>query len=137
MITREEYFLLKTKQAIYEKWAKQFQQKNGWTVIRADAVPPNSFDNGDRAAIEVFEFVNDPPERYFVYINEKENRATTWTGETLGAVEFGREYRDNFHGWRIPVTVRAINGRVYSGTYYKSAGDYARIKQRKNGGAML
>jgi hypothetical protein len=28
-------------------------------------------------------------------------------------------------------TVRAVNGRVYHGTYYKSSGNYARIKARK------
>jgi hypothetical protein len=87
--------------------------------------------NDERSALEVFEFCTNPPDKYFLYINEKNHTATTWTGETLGRVFLGREYRDNFGGRRVPITVRGINGLTYHGTYFKSSGDYARVRVKK------
>lgn len=84
-----------------------------------------------RSSVEVYEFVNNPPESYFLYINEKTKEATTWTGQKLGSVFFGSVYRSNIGDKRINITVQAINGITYHGTFYKSAGDYARIKKAK------
>lgn len=98
--------------------------------------------NEERSALEVSEFCANPPARYVLYIKEPDGGitnqgipwdhnwdgvATTWMGEKLGTVSFGRSFRSNFHDTRIPVRVRAINGLNYHGTYYRSAGDYARI----------
>ncbi|WP_407156327.1 hypothetical protein [Bradyrhizobium sp. STM 3557] len=94
--------------------------------LPADIIPPT---NEERSALEVFEFLRDKPARYFLYINAEKRTATTFTGDTLGTVSFGREYRDNFGGKRVAVTIRAITGETYHGTYYKSSGDYARIKK--------
>jgi len=82
-----------------------------------------------RSSIEVYEFVNKPPNKYMVYISG--SKATTWTGEELGTVTFGREYRGNMGDKRVPVRIRAINGFTYSGTFFKSAGDYARVTKVK------
>lgn len=53
-------------------------------------------------------------------------------GDKLGDVTFGREYktptRGHFPSVRVPITVRGINGVTYHGTYFKSSGDYARVK---------
>jgi hypothetical protein len=87
--------------------------------------------NEERSAVEVHEFQAEPPDRYFLYINEAKKLATTWTGDKLGLVEFGKPFRDNFGGKRIPITVQAINGRKYHGTYFASSGEYARIKLAK------
>jgi hypothetical protein len=87
--------------------------------------------NNLRGAVEVYEFINDIPQKYFLYIS-KENKATTWNGEVLGDVHFGREYRSNIGDKRQPIDVFAINGKKYYGTYYKSSGDYARIKLYAN-----
>jgi hypothetical protein len=89
--------------------------------------------NEDRSVLEIEEFQRDPPENYLLYIRESEKLAVNWLGNKLGDVYFGREYRANFGGKRVPVTVRAINGFTYSGTWYKSAGDYARVKRLKKG----
>jgi hypothetical protein len=94
--------------------------------LPADIVPPT---NEERSALEVFEFQRDKPANYTLYINAEKRTATTWTGETLGSVTFGREYRDNFGGKRVAITVKAITGETYHGTFYKSAGDYAHIKK--------
>jgi hypothetical protein len=88
--------------------------------------------NDEISAQEVREFKANPPDKYFLYVSEERRDAHTWTGEHLGVVTFGREYRDNFGGKRVPVRIRAINGRQYVGTYYKSAGDYARVRLAKS-----
>ena len=77
-----------------------------------------------------------PPDKYFVYIDEANRTATTWMGEKLGDVTFGHAYRAVFGDVRVPVWVTGINGVKYYGTYYKSAGNYARI-QRAKGSRML
>lgn len=80
-----------------------------------------------KTMIEVWEFMHDTPQKEFVYISEENRAATTWTGAKLGNVYFGSQYRDNFGSIRVPITVTGINGVKYHGTYFKSAGDYARI----------
>ncbi|MDX3966145.1 MAG: hypothetical protein QHD01_06035 [Bradyrhizobium sp.] len=87
--------------------------------------------NEERSALEIFEFLRDKPERYFLYISRDKGLATTWTGDELGRVTFGCTYRDNFGGERVAITVHAISGDTYHGTYYKSSGDYARVKKAK------
>jgi hypothetical protein len=71
--------------------------------------------------------MNEIPKKYFLYIDTKLNIATTWTGQKLGDVSFGNPYRSNMRDIRIPIRVYALNGEEYYGTFYKSAGDYARI----------
>jgi hypothetical protein len=116
-------------------WVDSIRGKNGWASYRPEDKPSDVPDvtNDERSALAVFEFCTNPPDKYFLYISEDKRTATTWTGDLLGHVTFGREYRDNFGGRRVPVTVRAINGMTYHGTYYKSSGDFARLRQSKQG----
>ena len=134
MITPEQAQDIRTRNAALNQWIDTIRGKNGWASYKPEDKPANVPDvtNEERSALEVFEFVLNPPDKYFLYIKEKDHTATTWTGEKLGNVSFGREYRDNFGGKRIPINVYAINGKTYHGTYYKSSGDYARIRV-KNG----
>jgi len=134
VITPEQAQDIRTRNAALNQWIDTIRGKNGWASYKPEDKPANVPDvsNEERSALEVFEFVSNPPDKYFLYINEKDHTATTWTGEKLGNVSFGREYRDNFGGKRIPVNVYAINGKTYHGTYYKSSGDYARVRV-KNG----
>ena len=102
--------------------------------------------NKETSRLEVKEWLSNPPNRYFLYIRESaklrepdkwlgnvgpahEGLATTWMGDVLGTVLFGRRYRSNFGDWRIPVTVLGRNGWTYRGTYFQSAGNYARVKR--------
>jgi hypothetical protein len=103
--------------------------KSGWASYRQEDVPAHlqHVDNDLTSAVEFFEWVTVPPRSYFLYINEANKTATTWTGEVLGSVEFGRKYVSNMGDTRVPIVVRGNNGVVYHGMYYKSAGDYARI----------
>lgn len=108
---------------------------NDWlgdrTSYRPEEIPAhlNPPSNDERSALEVFEFLRDKPDRYFLYISRDKAMATTWTGEELGRVTFGRTYRDNFGGERVAITVQAVSGDTYHGTYFKSSGDYARVKK--------
>jgi hypothetical protein len=93
--------------------------------------------NHQTSAREVAAFVSDPPARYFAYVKAdlsgmRQHKLTTWTGDFLGDLEMGHPWRDNLGSVRVPVRVRAINGRTYYGTYFKSAGDYCRLKVCKS-----
>lgn len=135
MLTETQYFELKSRNDAYEKW------RNGRTCVKTDEIPVIlNVTNDERSALEVYEFCQNPPERYFLYIKLNPNgytgygsshMATTWTGEYLGDVQFGRTFKSSFGDTRVSITVAAINGRKYHGTYYKSAGDYARVKLSK------
>lgn len=84
---------------------------------------------------EMKEWLDDPPDKYFAYI-EKESSwngfMTTWTGDRLGYVRFLRYWTSNFGDRRVSIYVRGTNGKEYYGTYYQDAGDYCRIKKYKN-----
>lgn len=101
----------------------------------ADVPPGLDMTNDERSAIELYEWLAEKPDTYFLYIRSgyegelRVDAATTWTGQPLGNVRFGRAWRDNFGGTRVPVTVYGHNGVHYVGTYFKSAGDYARVRK--------
>jgi len=78
--------------------------------------------NEMRAAVEVYEFVNTPPDKYFAYVNEKTGEITTWMGDVLGRFHFRTK------STRPAMTIWAINGRTYTGQYFPSSGNYCRIK---------
>jgi hypothetical protein len=95
-------------------------------------------ENWERSRAEVKAFKEEKPDKYFVYIKEGVSDiggsraiATTWMGHKLGDVFLGRPFKSNMGDVRVPITVRGINGVTYVGTYYKSAGDYARIRRKR------
>ena len=136
MITEDEYQELKARCARYDTWVDTFRGKNGWAAIPTDAyatLPDDSrISNEERSALEVYEFLHDPPEKYLLYIDERGKAAVTWMGDTLGSVWFGKEYKSNLGDRRVSIRCDAINGCRYHGTYYKGTGDYARVKRCKS-----
>jgi hypothetical protein len=138
MITPEQARDIRERNERLNAWVDSIRGRNGWASYKPEDKPAHvpEVSNDERSSLEVFDFVNDPPAKYFLYINEKDKLATTWTGEKLGHVYFGRTYHSpafGGHSVRVPVTVRAINGKTYHGTYYKSSGDFARVKISKKG----
>ncbi len=127
MLTQEQADDIRARETQLKAWCDDRTSYRP-EEIPADINPPT---NAERSALEVFEFTRDKPERYFLYITEETKIATTWTGEKLGTVVFGSQWRDSFGGTRVPVLIYAINGEHYHGTYYKSAGNYARVKKCK------
>lgn len=134
--TNEEYQLANNKLSQYNAAVTEYLTAHKTNCIPNDihATFPfaNEVTNEMQSAIEVYEFINMPPEKYVLYIDEGNSAATTWTGQNLGRVTFGKAYRSNLRDERQPVSILAINGYAYYGTYYKSSGNYARIKMRKN-----
>jgi hypothetical protein len=133
MLTQDQAKDIRARNDALMLWVDSIRGKNGWASYKPEDKPASVPDvtNDERSALEVFDFCHNPPDKYFLYIREADRTATTWTGDKLGQVHFGREFRDNFGGRRVPVTVRAINGLTYHGTYFKSSGNFARIRQSK------
>lgn len=143
MLTQNQANEIRARIEVYNKWTFQFRGKNKWTVIPAEQAKfaPVQVTNEERGLLELFDFVAEKPDRYFAYVREINGKLgaapiTTWMGDKLGEVIYaGREYRcPAFGGYgskRINIRVRAITGEVYSGTYYKSSGDYCRLRKVK------
>lgn len=129
-ITSEtQYRELRDRLDAHQRWVD-----NRRSYVVSEEPIETRISNEERSAIEVWEFTHNPPDKYFLYIEQQRALATTWTGDVLGQVSFGQEYcSPGFYrpSKRIPITVKAINGRTYYGTYYASAGDYARVKAAK------
>jgi len=139
MLTEQEYKELREKIDAHKNWLEARDYKS----YRTEECPEDlRVTNEQRSAVEVYEWENDPPEQYFAYVNGKHRTVdgityrptiTTWMGDTLGYVIFGVEYRSCFGDKRVPMCVTGTNGKKYYGTYYKSAGDYCRLKAYKDG----
>lgn len=128
MLTLDQVKDIEAREAVRVEFMKR-AKRNYLTPEDQTQLP--SVTNEERSAVEVYYWHNEPPEKYFLYVKEDSNTATTWTGEALGRVSFGREYRSCFGDKRQSVMLYGTNGRNYHGTYYKSAGDYARVKAFK------
>jgi len=131
MITTEQANDIRTRNEQVHAWMKERKVNSYYPEQLAKELGIALPTNDELSALEVYEFHTNPPERYFIYIDAEQARATTWTGENLGRVSFGNEYRSNMGDKRVNITIVAVNGRVYHGTYYKGAGDYARVKMAK------
>ena len=135
-MTKEEYTESRKMLDAYNAATMDYCTRNKTNGIPSDvcATFPHAgrVDNDMRSAIELYEFCADPPNNYFLYVNLDGRKVTTWTGEKLGCiVGFGRSFRSNFGDSRRYIWIHAINGKDYVGTFFESAGDYARIKALK------
>ena len=134
MITENKYKSIRDKYDYYHAERRRlFPGKNCFTPEMQEQLP-ESPSTSNISAIETYDFINDPPDTYFAYINQEDKTMTTWAGEVLGEVLglWSSGYRSNFGDTRVSIDVRGINGKKYHGVYYKSAGDYCRITAYKN-----
>ena len=134
MITAEQAADIRLRNDALNAWVDTIRGKNGWASYKPEDKPSDVPDvtNEERSALEVFEFCQNPPDKYFLYIREKDRTATTWTGDVLGHVPLvGSGAIALAVSSDVPVTIRAINGLTYHGTYFKSSGDFARVRQSK------
>ena len=130
MIKKITYKKLRQK---LNRYNKLFNNRPTVSIPEIKTWPKNSqITNRERSLIQLYEFVIEKPTKYFAYVCEVDKQLITWTGNVLGTVRFVIEYKDSFGGTRVAITVKGINGIKYYGTYYKSSGDYARIKAYKN-----
>jgi hypothetical protein len=136
MITKQEYNKLKKQYDFYQSERERLFLGRNRLDKEMQAQLPESCTNDEISSIEVYEFVNNPPDKYFGYIKTPEignmGEMITWTGENLGSVLLWNTWRSNFGDTRVSIDVWGINGIKYHGFYYKSAGDYCRIQAYKN-----
>lgn len=151
-ISESEYVALRKAFDLYHSERnKLFPDSNWIDAERAKLLPP-ALSNNQIGEIEVYEWIHNPPMRYFAYVkdpkerDEEDNRrylwcnrslnrlatVITWNGAVLGIAMLHSQYRDNFGGIRVSLDVAGNNGICYHGTYYKSSGDYARFTAYKN-----
>ena len=124
-----EYETAKAALAVYAEFSKPYVQRNGWTVIPADAPRPafeGVYLSSDRinaysTTVELFELARDKPEKFSAYVQSPRNAITTWTGEEIGVVcDCGAWHRNNMGArWRS-LRIRAAWGAVYHGREYDS-----------------
>jgi len=89
--------------------------------------------NTERSIVEVHQFKQRPPKKYTAYMGNKLKKVTTWTGQPIGKVTWvGSEYKDSMGGTRQNFRINAVNKKKYSGTYFKSSGDYVNLKMLKD-----
>lgn len=155
MLTPFEYDALRARadraNAYWEQHARGRRDASGKLVsassmdaATSDAAPADArITNEERSALEVFEFMRDRPQRYSAYWRNHEPRVmcggpviTTWAGDTLATVtRIGPAYTVyGLHGvasTRVSFRAQGINGVMYAGTYYKSSGDYVRMRAIK------
>lgn len=102
--------------------------------MRLAGVDPVQATNEATNAREVNAWHNDPPVKAFVYVRQERGEICTWMGTMLGTiVSWGKPWRSNMGDMRQSIKVRGTNGRDYYGTYFCSAGDYARLTLCKAG----
>lgn len=141
MITTKRYSQLKRKLAAFEVWRNG---RNGYNIT--DVPAHLRVSNRQRSSVEVYEFVHSPPKKMLCYVRrnlvgpgvvDRRVEVTTWTGQIIGYGHLGRMYRcgrsDRWHNksLRYPIEFDGINNCKYRGTYYMSAGDYARVRRVK------
>ena len=137
MITNQKYLQLKNKIKQFEQWL------DGRTSYSPSDIPPgvSNVTNAERSQVEVYEFVTNPPDRYFCYVKRNiaapgvvDNKVTltTWTGQILGYGYLGKCYFTGvrpFQSKRYTLKFTGINEVKYKGVYYASSGDYCRIRK--------
>lgn len=117
----------------------RLERFKGWIGDRRSYYPSEvpqeaRVSNEEISALEVYDWEANPPDKKLVYIKEiapRHGLATTWMGDTLGKAVLGNPWVSNFGDKRVPVWVRGINGKMYYGTYFKGAGEYARLRRMK------
>jgi hypothetical protein len=132
-----------TEQSYRESLARLEASKAYWdqyavgNCLDSTKYPDDPATNDDRTIVEVYSFQYlDAGKKngYFAYWQG--GAITTWTGVKLGTVlSTGREYRVPTRGVlpsvRVPFRARGIDDQLYSGTFYKSSGDYVRMRRIK------
>ena len=132
MITPQQYTEIRARILSFGRWVDSKRNpKTGWCSYPAaeGKARPDYVSNDERGLVEEYEWLTDPPDRYFAYPASNDMTITNWTGIVLGAVTYrGDHWRSNFGDWRRSIRMRGTNGRDYAGIIY---GTYARLRATK------
>lgn len=129
-VTAEQNATARAAIAAYREFSKPYVQRNGWTVIPADAPRP-LFDgvelttdriNAFSTDAELYSLATEKPDKFSAYVSASRPRAiTTWTGEEVATIVDRTAYhRNNFGGRFRTIWIRAEWGGTYFGREYDS-----------------
>lgn len=128
-ITEQEYQVVKAKYEAYHKARKELCKGRNYVTIDEQKLLPESPTHDEISSLEVYEFRHDMFPKYFAYVDVRNLVVTTWTGEVLGDImTYGSRYYSNMGDERVNIRVKMINDREYTGIYFKSSGDYCRLR---------
>ena len=86
--------------------------------------------NEERSKVEIYDFIHNPPDKYFAYPSQDFTKIITWMGDTLGNITWkGMAFKSNRGDSRRAFTMHAINGRVYHGTIYNEINCRMKVKK--------
>jgi hypothetical protein len=131
-ISMNEFLSLRKQYHEFEKARLSICKSRNCITAEELTQLPKPCTHEEISKMEVFEFRHNPPPKYFAYVDSNANFITTWIGEILGTIVHYHEYKDNLGDKRAAIRVKAINDLWYYGTFFKSAGDYCRLKLMKN-----
>lgn len=134
LLTDSQYQELKARYDAYHAAREELCKGRNYVTVEEQAILPSSCTSEEISQLEVYEFMKNPPTKYFAYVTIPEHggyKITTWTGELLGRVTHYGEWVSNMGDRRASIRVKAINGKMYHGTFYKSTGDYCRLTMSK------
>ena len=81
-----------------------------------------------KSAIETWQFRHGKEKELSVYVNTDNMEVTTHAGQKLGTItELGEIYKDSFGGNRQSIKFIGLNNLNYSGTYYISSTNLAKV----------
>lgn len=143
MLTEQEYKHWRKIADNYMDWVKAREYRG----YKPDELPEElrSLTNEIRSQIEVYEWVNDPPEEYFAYVKNDSLEVTTWMGDRIGNFfHTGHHYEDveqtyldendeevvEYERQEVrDIYVIGTNGVTYIGKYYFENGDYCTMEK--------
>ncbi len=112
---------------------RRFQRGGGYTPAEVAAIKKLAGgaapSNEQRSALEVHDFVTNPPEHLFAYYDDGMKHVKTWMGDILGTIVSRGQERRPFGGRVVSVHVLGINGVRYVGTCNLSSGTYCRLRR--------
>lgn len=147
MLTEQEYKHLRNLYDRKHEWVKE--QK---FFYRSEDMPKEFLEitNEVTSQIEIYEWITNPPESYFCYINEKKHEEgdwtiTTWMGDELGRYEITGQHWEMISNSYLDedenevsfkekqqvqdIRVYGSNGVTYIGKYYYQNGDYCTMEK--------
>lgn len=124
IVSAAEYAALQDRLRLHKHWLG-----NRTSYLPSEVPEEARISNDEIAAIELYDWLIHAPAKDFVYVDEEKGVITNWTGRVLGRFTVGKRWVDNFGGRRVSLFINGNNECGYSGTYFPSAGTYARIKR--------
>lgn len=131
MITENEYNQFTAKYEAYHAARKLLCGKSNCVTPEQAKLLPESPKSEEISAIEVYEFITNPPMKYTAYVDDKKDIVTTWTGEELGKITGRQKYTNNMGAIMRQVWFKGINSKNYYGFYPSDNQDCCNFKQVK------